>query len=296
MRIHPAGTATSGAPSSPCTPACLGTAPAAGRLHVAVRLAGLVVVLLGAVLGTPLLGGRARLRWRRACARGALRAAGVRLRVVGGPGLAAAGGGTLVVANHLSWIDVLALDAVQPVRMLAKREVRDWPVIGGLARRHGALFVDRSGLRTLPATVAATACALRRGAVVGVFPEGTTWCGAAAGPFRRAVFQAAIDADVAVRPVAMSMRLPDGTPARDGAFVGDQSLWDSVRRVLALPCVVCEVVLLPPRQARAVGDRRELARWAGAAVAAATGVPHGPAAVTPAATSTAVPGPAPRAA
>jgi len=169
---------------------------------------------------------------------------------------------------------VLALGAVRAVRMLAKREVRDWPVIGRLAARSGALFVDRAGLRTLPATVAAIADALRSGAVVGVFPEGTTWCGAAAGPFRRAAFQAAIEADVPVRPVALVLRHPDGSPARDAAFVGDQTLWDSLCRVLRLRGLVCELTVLPAIPAGCAADRRELARRAGADVARVTGVPH----------------------
>lgn len=276
LAVHPVLAAPGLVPSSPCSPGCLPRAGGAraGAVRVAARLAGLVAVLLGAVLGAPLLPGPARERWLRACCRGALRAAGVRLRVRGDRGFTATGG-VLVVANHVSWIDVLALGAVAPLRMLAKREVAGWPVIGGLARRTGTLFVDRGGLRTLPDTVAATAQALRSGAAVGVFPEGTTWCGAAAGTFRRAAFQAAIDADVPVRPVAMALRLPDGAAARGAAFVGEQSLWESLCRVLAMPSLVCEVTLLAAVPARAAADRRELARWAAEAVAAATGVPHG---------------------
>jgi 1-acyl-sn-glycerol-3-phosphate acyltransferase len=235
-------------------------------------MTGLVVALLATVVGVPLLPAGLRDRWVRRCSRAALRAAGVRLRVTGDDRYRR-DGGALVVANHTSWIDVLALESVQPVRMLAKREVRDWAVIGGLAARTGALFVDRAGLHALPATVAATADALRDGAAVGVFPEGTTWCGEAAGSFRRAAFQAAIDADAPVRPVAIGFRLADGTPARGGAFVGDQTLLDSLLRVLRLPGMVCEVTVLP---AIAPGglDRRELAARAAAAVSAITLVRH----------------------
>jgi 1-acyl-sn-glycerol-3-phosphate acyltransferase len=248
---------------------------------VAARLTGLVAVLLVTVLlvtvaGSALPGGGSHERRLRRCSRAALRAAGVRLRVTGGDRFRD-GGGALVVANHLSWIDVLALDAVQPVRMLAKREVRGWPVVGGLAARTGALFVDRASLRALPATVAATADALRAGGAVGVFPEGTTWCGGAAGSFRRAAFQAAIDAaadaPVVVRPVAIGFRLADGTPARGAAFVGEQTLLDSVLRVLRLPGLVCEVSVLPAIDPTGP-DRRELAARAAAAVGAATGVAH----------------------
>ncbi|MGH3565107.1 MAG: lysophospholipid acyltransferase family protein [Pseudonocardia sp.] len=235
------------------------------------RFAALAGLVLLALLGTSLLPGRSRGRWLRSCSRAALRVAGVRL-VVSGADDYRVDGGMLVVANHQSWIDVLALTAVAPVRILAKRDVRTWPVIGSLAARGGALFLDRTELRSLPATVAGTADALRAGVAVAVFPDGTTWCGAAGGPFRRAAFQSAIDARVPVRPVAITLRLPDGSPARAAAFVGDQELVESVCRVLRLPGLVCELTILPELAPGA--DRRELARTAAWAIADVTGVAH----------------------
>jgi 1-acyl-sn-glycerol-3-phosphate acyltransferase len=232
------------------------------------RLCGLAVLLVIALVGVAVLPGRARARWLCTCHRAVLRCSGVRLRVAGELG----GGGELLAVNHLSWIEVLAVGTLRPVRMVAKREMGDWPVIGRIARRSGALFVDRAGLRGLRATVTATADALRDGADVAVFPEGTTWCGAAAGPFRRAVFQAAIDAGAPVRPVAVVLRLPSGERATAATFIGEQTLWDSLLRVLRLPGVVCELTILPALAPS--GDRRELARSAGDAVAAVTGVPH----------------------
>lgn len=270
-------------PASPCSPeGCLPDLPTGpAPVRVARRLGALIVVLLVMTVGVPLLTARARDRWLQAGSRAALAAAGVRLRVRGDERFRA-GGGVLVVANHLSWIDVLALDAVQPVRMLAKREVRDWPVIGRLASRTGAVFIDRAGLRSLPATVATTAAALRDGAVIGVFPEGTTWCGAAAGPFRRAAFQAALDARAPVRPVAMVLRRPDGSPCRSGAFVGEQTLMDSLLRVVREPALVCELTLLPILSPAPGEARRELARRAAEAVAGVTGVRQGPPIAEPA--------------
>lgn len=264
---------------APCGPRCL-PAPTS-RFVPVLRLLTLAGLVLAAVTCTPVVPRRVRGRWQRTFSRAMLRAAGVELRVsdaegrpVGGwlPDGDASASGVLVVANHLSWIDVLAVGAVAPVRLLAKREVRTWPLLGGLAVRTGALFVDRTGLRGLPATVAETAAALRDGAAVAVFPEGSTWCGAAAGPFSRAAFQAAIDADVPVRPVAITLRRPDRRPAPEAGYVGDQTLVDSVLRVLRSPGLVCELTLLPDLEPRA--DRRELARRAGAAIGAVTGVPH----------------------
>lgn len=271
---HPGPPRGAWVPVPVCGPECLpGPGPRVGPVRFALRLLGLLVVLLAAVAGVPVLRGGVRQRWLRACARGALRAAGVRLVVVDRAGSGRPGGGALLVANHLSWIDVLALYATGPVRMQAKCEVAAWPVIGPLAARTGALFVDRTGLRALPGTVAGTADALRAGAVVGVFPEGTTWCGSAAGPFRRAPFQAAIDAGVPVRPVAFVVCGRDGAPTGAGAFVGDQTLWDSLRRVLRTPGLTCRMTLLPGLDP-AGADRRGLAAAASAAVGAVTGVPH----------------------
>jgi 1-acyl-sn-glycerol-3-phosphate acyltransferase len=270
VHIHPAAPTSGWVPASPCGAACQppDDGPAAVVPLVLARLCGLTVVLLAALAGVAVLPAAARARWLRGCYGAVLRCMGVRLRVSGELG----DGGELIAVNHVSWIEVLAVGTLRPVHMVAKREMGDWPVIGGIARRSGALFVDRAGLRGLPATVVATADALRAGADVAVFPEGTTWCGAAAGPFRRAVFQAAIDADAPVRPVAVVLRLPNGERATAAAFIGEQTLWDSLMRVLRLPGLDCELTLLPALPPSS--DRRELARRAGDAIAAVTEVPH----------------------
>ncbi len=259
-------------PWSPCTPGtCQPGRPRGGCLRMVRRAAALAAVFALALpvsVVLPVAGPRMRAWILRRALRAALRAAGVRLEVSGVTGLRPDdGSGALVVANHVSWIDVLALGAVTPVTMLAKREVADWPVLGPLARRVGTVFVDREGLRSLPGVVDETARALREGALVGVFPEATTWCGAASGDFRRAPFQAAIDARVPVRPVSFALRTPDGRPTTAASFVGDQTLGDSLSRVLRMPSVVCAVVVGDVIES--TGDRRTLARRASAAVRAA---------------------------
>lgn len=247
---------------SPCTPLeCLPARATTGWWRLARRTVVLLGVLaLAAVLvpAAALLGARVFGAVLRVLHRAVLAAAGVRLVVRGGPLAPPDGRGALVVADHTSWIDIPALGAIGPVAMLAKREVRDWPLIGVLAARTGTLFVHRESLSLLPETIAATAAALRAGTLVGVFPEATTWCGAAGGPYRRAPFQAAIDAGAPVRPVTVTLLTPDGRPTTAAAFVGAQTLGDTVGRVLRLPGLVCEVVvgeLLEPGP----DDRRALA-------------------------------------
>nr|WP_323374132.1 lysophospholipid acyltransferase family protein [Plantactinospora alkalitolerans] len=190
----------------------------------------------------PLLSRSGRQVAGRTWARAVLRSVGIGLDVRGRPPHRRA----LLVANHVSWLDVVTILAATPARMLAKHEVRRWPLIGPLAALGGVIFVDRTRPRTLPDTVAEVVAALRADDVVAVFPEGTTWCGlprpggrcGAAGRFRPAMFQAAIDADAPVVPVHLGYRVaPPGRepePSTGPAFLAQESLFSSVRRVLAL--------------------------------------------------------------
>ncbi|WBB98111.1 MULTISPECIES: lysophospholipid acyltransferase family protein [unclassified Solwaraspora] len=246
--------------------------------------AGLVLLVL-----LPLLTRRLRPVAGRLWARGLLRTLGVRLRLVGRLPVRAA----LLAANHVSWLDTLAILAVTPARLLAKREIRGWPVIGALARVGGTLFIDRDRPRTLPGTVADVAAALRAGHQIAVFPQATTTCGTAGratsagrcssgaprpAPFRPALFQAALDAEVPVVPLTLTYhfacpaRTPPAGPAGAvpagpvptsvAAFIGDEALWPSVRRVLGLRDLVVTLdagAPLPPDRFR---HRRALARLA----------------------------------
>lgn len=270
-------------PWSPCAASCAVPDPAepmVGAARAWSRLLMAFGVLLSAL---PLalvyrLGGRdgwqaASLRWSRLL----LAAFGVRLRVVGTAGFPP---GALVVANHVSWLDVPALNAVQPTRMVAKREVRTWPLVGRLATAAGSLYVERERLSTLPRAVADIAAALRAGDTVTVFPEGTTWCGRASGQYRAAAFQAAIDAAAPVVPVALRF-LVDGAATSTPAYVGYPTLWPVLPRTARLRGLVVEVEVLPALLSAQYGaprphGRRALAHAAQQAVAAASQAPPSP--------------------
>ncbi len=237
------------------------------------RVCGAACVVLIASLVAPALFALppgARDRVLRVVFRGVLRAFGVRLVVHGR--LDTAGRGALVVNNHISWLDIVGINAVRPMRALAKREIACWPVLGGLVSRAGSVYLDRERLSTLPATVTQLAEVLRGGSLVSVTPEGTTWCGAASGRFRPATFQAAIDGGVPVRPVALRYRLADGRETTQPAFIGPESLIESLRRVVRLRGLVLEVFVCPEIAPGRAADRRELAALAESAVHAALGV------------------------
>jgi 1-acyl-sn-glycerol-3-phosphate acyltransferase len=234
-------------PVSGCRAECRDTRGGVHHGRVVLRLVRLCAVLLGGLVLVPLL----RRAAVRAVARALLAALGVRL-VWRGP---APRPGSLLVANHISWPDVVALLAVEPVRLVAEREVRDWSAIGVLAALSGSVFLDRSRSRPrlLPATVGEVTAALRAGRSVAVFPEGTTFCGVARGRFRPAMFQAAVDAHAPVVPIAIRY---DTTAA---AFVGDDSLWSSVRRLAALWDMTVTLLAAPALHPAEGTDRRSLA-------------------------------------
>jgi 1-acyl-sn-glycerol-3-phosphate acyltransferase len=252
-------------PRSACGTSCLpASSVTVSRLRATVRLVGVVTVLTGGALLVPvlaLLRGRPRARLVRALARGLLGALAVRLQVRGRPNRP----GSLLVANHVSWLDVVVLAAAAPARLVAKHEVRGWPAVGALAAASGTIFVDRSRPKALPQTVAEVAAALRSGTSVAVFPEGTTYCGADRGPFRPAMFQAAVDAGVPVVPLSVAY-VAGGRETRATAFLGDDSLWSSVRRVCGLRDVTVTLVGSPALHPADGADRRALARAAQASV------------------------------
>ncbi|MFJ8749095.1 lysophospholipid acyltransferase family protein [Streptomyces sp. NPDC102441] len=261
-------------PVAPCTPRDCAHHEGARRpppQAVALLLAGCALTFFG-VLCVPavlLLGPSLRDRLVRRWAYAVVRAFGVRIRVTGRPvERARPPAGELVVANHVSWLDIPLVAAVLPARMVAKSEIRDWPLLGPLAALGGTLFIERDRLRALPHAVRALAGALASGSRVAVFPQGSTWCGrSGGGRFRPAAFQAAIDAGAAVRPVRISYRTATTNAAGAAAFVGEDPLAASLWRVVTAAGLTAEIRVLPPVRTDERPDRRSLARAAQSAVA-----------------------------
>ena len=121
--------------------------------------------------------------------------AAVGVRVVAGA-FAGADGPRLIVANHLSWLDISALGSCTPVTFLAKREVADWPVVGRLAQLQGCVFVERAKKRAIPQVNQRIAASLQAGNTLVLFPEATTGDGNRLLRFSSAHVQAAVNAAV----------------------------------------------------------------------------------------------------
>jgi 1-acyl-sn-glycerol-3-phosphate acyltransferase len=192
-----------------------------------------------------------------------IRALGVQLCVEG----AAPASGSLLVANHVSWLDILAIASCTPAIFVAKSEVRDWPAIGWLAVRAQALFLKRSSGRSLLRVKNRIAALLLERRDVAIFPEGTTSDGSGVLPFRSGLLQAAVDGARPVQPVAIAYYAEDGNPSVDAAFIDGMSLWQSMVAICRSGRITVRLAFAAPL-APAGRTRKKLAREARETIAA----------------------------
>ncbi len=156
---------------------------------------------------------------------------------------------TLLVANHISWLDVIAIGACGPTTFIAKAEVHRWPVLGRMASHLDTLFLRREVQREAAHAVFQAASRLRQGHTLTLFPEGTTTRGDRVAPFRAALMHAAVIADVPLTPVAL--RYLDGAGGQDrlAPFVDDDSLLPHLWQLLGRERTHLEIAFLPPIRA-----------------------------------------------
>lgn len=167
-------------------------------------------------------------------------------------------GGKLIVANHISWLDIVAINATEPARFVSKAEVGAWPLIGRLVTAAGTLYLVRERRRDAMRVVGLMTRALQQGDTVAVFPEGTTGSGHGVLPFHPNLFQAAIDADAPVQPVVLRYSDRHHAVSRATAYVGDTTLLRSLWWVATARGLTVHVQVLPAMQTTHA-DRRALA-------------------------------------
>ncbi len=260
-------------PRSGCGAQCIADDEPGPRVGLPLRvgrLVALVAVMLGAAAALPvlpLLTAHRRAMVVRGVSCGVLRALGIRLEQRGA-GLDRRGPGSLVVLNHVSWLDIVVLLAVGRSRIVAKTEVRAWPVVGLIARYVGTIFVDRSRPMTLPDAVSEVRRALAAGQAVSFFPEGTTSCGRTVRRFRPAFFQAAVDTGAPLVPVTLRFAQAGQGRTSSAAFIGDDTLLDSLGRIVGLRDLTISVSYGATIYPAPGATRRVLARVAARAVGA----------------------------
>jgi len=192
----------------------------------------------------------------------------VRMRVHGAP---PAEGVVLIVSNHVSWLDIFAINAVRPTRFVAKSDIRRWPLIGWLCAQGDTLFIDRARRHHTRDINAAMAAAMRAGEAFAVFPEGSTTHGDVLLPFHASLLQPALTSNAKIFPVAVRYSRDDGSLCSEADYEGEKSLAQSLLQLVTQPRVHLDLHFLPPIEC-AGKHRRELADEAAQCIAVTLGL------------------------
>lgn len=180
----------------------------------------------------------------------------IQIRVLGQPVVT---GPALLVANHISWLDITVIHAARHCRFVSKSDIRQWPLVGTLATGAGTLYIERTSRKDALRTVNAMADAMRDGDVVAIFPEGTTSDGRELLPFHANLIEAAIQAQAPVQPI--SLRFEDsqtGQTSDAPCYIGDDTLIGSMWRTLTAPRFCAVLHFGEPQHA----DGRDRRAWA----------------------------------
>jgi 1-acyl-sn-glycerol-3-phosphate acyltransferase len=174
-------------------------------------------------------------------------------------------GNLLIVANHVSWLDIFVLNTLQPARFIAKSELKRWPLVGLMIKGCGTLFIERERRRDAHRVNDDARRVLAAGDAIAIFPEGTTTDGKELLPFHGSLLQPVIDAQGHLQPVAIRYQNTDGTYNDAPAYVGDTSFMTSFWRVLGERNLVVDLTL-PAALPATSRHRRELSRDAEALI------------------------------
>jgi 1-acyl-sn-glycerol-3-phosphate acyltransferase len=173
---------------------------------------------------------------------------------------------TMVVANHVSWLDIIAIGSVHPAYFLAKDDVRRWPFIGSLLARAGTKFIRRNSASAVRECNKHLCHLLRIRHSVVVFPEGTTTDGANVGSFQSALFEVPRQAYCPVQPLAIRYS-NQGKPDVIAPYIDDDIFIIHLWRILGRKFTCVELNFLPPVSSRE--HRRQLSQKCHAIIAAA---------------------------
>lgn len=180
--------------------------------------------------------------------------------------------GCLIVANHISWLDIFAINALRPASFIAKAEIRGWPFVGWLSAHNDTVFLNRGSHQHARQINGEIDARLNAGRDVAIFPEGRTTDGTHILAFHAALLQPAIETARPVLPVAISYHDADGQRSLAPSFADAVTLPQSFAAILACRSLTARLVPLP-EIATAAQSRRDVSRAAHAAIATRLGFP-----------------------
>ena len=188
--------------------------------------------------------------------------------------IGARGGNVLVVANHISWLDIFVLNSVHPVRFVAKSELARWPIIGAMIRGAGTLFIERTKRGTRVASTTMSQEYLPVGMWWRFFRRARPRMDSTCLPFKSSLLQPIVEAEGHVQPVAIRYRAPDGTRSVAPAYVGETTFAASFWHVCGVRALTVELIATEALPARE-GHRRQLASVAESLIRTALAAPDG---------------------
>ena len=178
--------------------------------------------------------------------------------------------GRLIVANHVSWLDIFAINAVCPSAFVSKAELREWPFVGWLAERYNTIFLRRGSRGHARIVNGQINAWLNSSQDVAIFPEGTTSDGHGIRRFLSSLLQPAVELNCPIVPAALRYRTLDGAYSGTPAYIDDISMWQSLKNIVSEPGLIAELHFGEPIVPN--GHRRDLAAQAEQAVARILGV------------------------
>jgi len=237
----------------------------AGRAFCVVFFSG--IALLEIAITFPLLSPTkrraARAAWLHRWCRFACLVLGLRLTTTGS--IPRSG---LLVCNHLSYLDIIALSSLQPCVFVAKRDVRAWPLFGWLARAGGTIFVQRNSRLAAPTEISQIREAIEAGLLVVLFPEGTSSDGATVLPFKSSLLQAAVSSGCPIAPAGITYHLSRGSVANEVCYWRDMTLVPHLLNLFGKSHIESTIRFSSPKPC--ISDRKALARVLRAEVATLT--------------------------
>lgn len=152
---------------------------------------------------------------------------------------------SLIVANHVSWLDIFVVNSMQPCRFVAKSDIRSWPFIGWLCAKTGTIFISRGKASDVRRIFKGLVESIEAGDRVAFFPEGTTAAQGNLLPFHANLFEAALDAKVPVQPYALRYLDAQGNYHTAADFIGDTTIVESILAILNARTMTAELTQLP---------------------------------------------------
>lgn len=176
----------------------------------------------------------------------------------------------LIVANHVSWLDIFVINAQNPCRFVAKSDIRSWPALGWLSAQAGTIFIARGKQREVRRVYEGLVTSIEGGERIAFFPEGTTAAQGSVLPFHSNLFEAAIEARVRVQPYAVRYIDEQGKLHRAADFIGDMTFVDSMLLIMKTRRMTAQLIILSTIDTSGA-HRRELAQQTRTAIAQALG-------------------------